>query len=185
MDSREYPTRPIVAVGIVVLKGDQVLLVRRGVPPAFGKWSVPGGGVELEETLQEAAVRELKEECDLEVEFGPAIESIDRLIYDEDGKLQYHYVIVDFVARWVAGEPVAATDVSDARWVPVDQLRTMDTTTGLAEVVECAVAAARSLPKFPQPRTFAGPGFKGGNYACPPPQRCLLRSKSDRREQSK
>ncbi|MCL5962421.1 MAG: NUDIX hydrolase, partial [Chloroflexi bacterium] len=146
---REYPPCPIVAVGVIVLKGEAVLLVRRGVAPAHGKWSVPGGGVAVGETLPEAAARELKEECDLEVELGPVVEVVDRVVLDADGAPQYHYVIVDFVARWVAGEPSAATDISEARWVPLHELGSLETTEGLAEVVECAARLWGALRKFP------------------------------------
>ncbi|MDQ2801638.1 MAG: NUDIX hydrolase, partial [Pseudomonadota bacterium] len=120
MSDREYPLRPIVGIGIVVLKGDAVLLVQRGKPPNIGSWTLPGGAQELGETAAEAARRELLEETGVTV--GPLhlAAQVDNIRRDPDGRVQYHYTIIDFAGRWEAGEPVAATDVLDAVWAPVD-----------------------------------------------------------------
>jgi 8-oxo-dGTP diphosphatase len=111
---------------MVVLRDDAVLLVRRGKPPNVGSWTLPGGAQEVGETIETAARRELHEETGVEV--GPlhlaaAIDSIRR---DADGRIQYHYTIIDFCARWTAGNPQAGTDVTEAVWAPLDALEPFD-----------------------------------------------------------
>ena len=122
MSDREYPARPIVGIGIVVIKGDSVLLVRRGKPPNVGTWTLPGGAQEVGETTEQAARRELLEETGLEVETLHFAATVDNIRRDADGRIRYHYTIIDFAARWVAGEPVAATDVTEATWAKLDAL---------------------------------------------------------------
>ena len=122
MSSREYPDRPFVGIGIVVIKGDHVLLCQRGKAPNLGSWTLPGGAQEVGETCEEAARRELQEECGLivgELHFCAHVDTIRR---DEAGRVRFHYTILDFAARWVAGDPVAATDVTAAVWAPMDAL---------------------------------------------------------------
>jgi 8-oxo-dGTP diphosphatase len=119
---REYPSRPIVGIGIVVLKGDSVLLVRRGKPPNAGSWTLPGGAQELGETTAEAARRELKEETGLEVGELHLATAVDSIRRDETGRVQFHYTIVDFACAWQGGEPTASSDVTEAIWVPLHQL---------------------------------------------------------------
>ncbi len=113
---REYPDRPIVGVGGVVIKGERVLLVRRGGEPLKGEWSIPGGTLELGEELAAAARRELKEETGLEVEPLEVLGVFDRIIRDGK-KIRYHYVIVDYACRLKGGKLAPASDVLDARWV--------------------------------------------------------------------
>jgi len=122
VSDREYPTRPIVGIGIVVIKDDTVLLERRGKPPNVGTWTLPGGAQELGETAEEAGRRELLEETGLEV--GPMhfAATVDNIRRDADGRIRFHYTIIDFAARFVSGEPVAATDVSEATWARLDAL---------------------------------------------------------------
>jgi ADP-ribose pyrophosphatase YjhB (NUDIX family) len=126
VSDREYPARPIVGIGIVVFKGDTVLLVRRGKPPNFGAWTLPGGAQELGETTEEAARRELREETGLEVDTLYFAATVDNIRRDPAGRVRFHYTIIDFATRWVAGEPVAATDVSDAVWAKLDALHQYD-----------------------------------------------------------
>lgn len=141
--AREYPALPVVAVGVIVLKDGLVLLVKRAAEPARGKWSVPGGTVELGETLREAAAREVKEETGLDVDVGPLVEVVERVLHDDDGRIRYHYVILDFAARYIAGELAAASDALEARWVPLDELENFDTTEWLDRVIRKAVELAR------------------------------------------
>jgi ADP-ribose pyrophosphatase YjhB (NUDIX family) len=122
MSDREYPARPIVGIGVIAIKGDSVLLVRRGKPPNIGSWTLPGGAQEVGETAEEAARRELLEEtgiCVGKLHFAAHVDNIRR---DASGRVQFHYTILDFAAAWESGEPVAATDVSEALWVPLDRL---------------------------------------------------------------
>ena len=122
MTAREYPTRPLVGIGIVVLKPDAVLLVRRGRPPALGQWSLPGGAQKLGETAEQAARRELSEETGLQV--GPLhlVAHVDSIHPDPGGRIRFHYTILDFAAAWCGGEPVARGDVTDAAFAPLDRL---------------------------------------------------------------
>ncbi len=116
-DRREYPERPICGVGAVVRKGDQALIIRRGKAPRRGEWSIPGGAVEIGETLEQAVRREILEECSVEIAVGGIVDAVDMIQRDADGRVQYHYVVVDFAADWVAGSLSANSDAMEARWV--------------------------------------------------------------------
>ena len=117
-----YPTSPQVAVGAVVFKENAVLLVRRNQSPAKGLWAIPGGSVELGESLQEAAEREIREETGIRIRAKDPCYTFDVLERDNTGKVRFHYVIVDLAAEYVSGEPKAGDDASEARWVPLDQV---------------------------------------------------------------
>jgi ADP-ribose pyrophosphatase YjhB (NUDIX family) len=122
---RKYPERPIAAVGAVILDGDRVLLVQRGQEPLKGEWSLPGGAVEVGETLEAALAREVREETSLDVVVGPVVEVLDSIRRDADGRAEYHYIIVDYACRVRTGAPCAAargSDAADVRWVPVAEL---------------------------------------------------------------
>ena len=123
---REYPKRPIVGVGAVVWKGDDVLLVRRGRPPLEGEWSLPGGAQDAGESVSEAACREVAEETGITIEAGPVVDVIDLVERDDSGAVRFHYTIIDLLARWQSGEPLAADDVAEARWVPLADLDQVD-----------------------------------------------------------
>lgn len=139
-DSREYPARPLCGVGAIVKKGDTVLLVRRGKPPLSGEWSVPGGAVEIGETLQEATRREIHEETGIEISVGPVADAIEIIQRDGQGRVKFHYVIVDFVATWLRGELTAATDASEARWVPIGDLDKYNIYPRTLEVIRKGIA---------------------------------------------
>jgi 8-oxo-dGTP diphosphatase len=117
-----YPDYPRVAVGAVVFNHDRVLLVRRGFPPAKGKWAIPGGSVELAETLQQAAEREILEETGIIIRAGEPIFTFDVIDYDDQERIRFHYVIVDLAAEVVGGELKPGGDALDARWVAGDDL---------------------------------------------------------------
>ena len=122
MSDREYPARPIVGIGIVVIKHESVLLVRRGKPPNVGSWTLPGGAQEVGETMEAAARRELLEETGVSVGRLHFAAHVDNIRRDAEGRVQFHYTILDFAARWESGEPVAGSDVTEAAWVPLDGL---------------------------------------------------------------
>jgi ADP-ribose pyrophosphatase YjhB (NUDIX family) len=117
-----------VAVGVIIRKGDQILLIRRDKEPSKGCWTFPGGAVELGESLPDAARREAREETGLEVEIGEVAAVLDNVIRDETGRVRYHYVIVDYFARPAGGSLQSASDVSDARWFRVADLADLDMT---------------------------------------------------------
>ncbi len=141
--SREYPDHPRVGVGTVVLDGDRVLLVRRGRQPGYGKWSIPGGLVDLGETTEEAARREVLEECGIAVRLVGVAGVVDRVIRDESGRIRYHYVLVDYAAHPESRAVHAGSDAADARWVPVADLGQYDTTDGLADMIRRAAAVSQ------------------------------------------
>ena len=116
MSSREYPDRPIVGVGAVIIHGDSVVLARRARPPLAGHWSLPGGVLELGETLRSAAQREALEETGLTVKAGEVLEVLDRIIPGEGGRAKYHYVLVDFLCEHLGGELLAGGDVAEVAW---------------------------------------------------------------------
>ncbi len=120
-DMREYPDRPWVGVGIVVWKGNEILLVRRGRAPRKGEWSIPGGGQALGETVFDAAIREVQEETGLTVRPTAIVTVVDSLLRDDAGGIQFHYTLVEVSAEWVAGEAAAADDVDEVIWVQPSQ----------------------------------------------------------------
>jgi 8-oxo-dGTP diphosphatase len=119
---REYPEAPIVGVGAVIFHENQVLLIQRGQEPLKGEWSLPGGALELGETLQQGIRREVLEETGLEIEPQQIIEIFDRIVRDESGAVRFHYVLVDFLCRVTGGRLCCATDAADARWLRREEL---------------------------------------------------------------
>ena len=138
-DLRQYPVRPIVGVGAVILDGARVLLVRRAHEPLKGEWSLPGGAVELGETLEAALAREVVEETGLDVVVGPVVEVLDRVQRAPDGRVEYHFVIVDYLCTVRAGVVAHGSDASDVRWVSVSELSDHRVTTKAIEVILKAV----------------------------------------------
>jgi 8-oxo-dGTP diphosphatase len=130
-----------VAVGAVIFDRDRVLLVQRGQEPLKGEWSLPGGVVEIGETLEAALAREVREEASLEIEVGSVVEVLDSIRRDPDGRAQYHYVIIDYVCRIRGGttiDPVSGTDAADVRWVALDELTGYRMTTAAIAVINKA-----------------------------------------------
>ena len=121
-DGREYPERPMVGVGGVVISNGRTLLIRRGGPPLEGRWSIPGGMLEVGETLVEGVRRELGEETGIEVRVGDLIEVFERINVDGDGKTRYHFVVVDYLCEAVSGEARAGSDVIDVAWATPSEL---------------------------------------------------------------
>ncbi len=122
MPSREYPASPFIGVGAVIIDGDRALLIRRGQPPLLGEWSLPGGVLECGESLHDAAVREAREETGLTVEVLELLGVYERVIHDAEGRVQYHYVLLDYLCRRVSGELKAASDAAEVGWFHRDQL---------------------------------------------------------------
>ncbi len=121
-DPRFRPASPIVGVGGVVIDGDRVLLVRRGRPPLQGEWSLPGGGVEVGETLEAAVAREVREETGLAVTVGALLDVLDRIQLGDDRRVDYHFVILDYLCTPAGGTMAPGSDAADARWVSASDL---------------------------------------------------------------
>lgn len=138
-DRREYPEVPLVGVGAVILKDGQVLLVKRGAPPSQGKWSLPGGLVQLGESTEAAALREVEEECGLRVRLLGLAGVVDRITRDAEGRIRYHYVLIDYLAVPQGGTPRAGSDAAEVRWVPVADVERYETTDGLAAMIHRGV----------------------------------------------
>ncbi len=137
---REYPDRPVLAVGAVVVRDGKVLLAKRAGEPGRGLWSLPGGAVHPGEELKAAVVRELREECGIEVAVEEAAEVIERMIPDAEGRLRYHYVILDYRAKWLQGDLSPSEEVEEARWVDPGDLHHYRMTRGTADVIRRLLA---------------------------------------------
>ena len=146
---RDYPERPIIGVGAVIVRGDRALLVRRATEPLKGEWSVPGGALELGENLRDGVAREVLEETGLQVEVGEVLDVFDSIFTDGDGRTQYHYVLVDFLCRPLAGEAIAGSDVSELMWVTESDLAAMDLRDSIAKVVRQGLAARNPACRTP------------------------------------
>jgi 8-oxo-dGTP diphosphatase len=128
---------PVPAVGVVCLRGEEVLLIRRGRPPKQGEWSLPGGRIEPGERAMDAALRELREETGVEAEITGLVDVVDGL-FPEAGR---HYVLIDYAARWRSGEPVAGDDAMEARFVALDRVGDLIDWHETRRIIAMAVAA--------------------------------------------
>jgi 8-oxo-dGTP diphosphatase len=137
---REYPALPVVGVGGVVIHEGRALLIKRGSEPLKDQWSIPGGTLELGESIQEGVRRELLEETGIEVRVGELIEVFDRIFRDAAGKIQYHFVIVDYLCEKLSGEARAASDVTDVAWVNEEDLWNYKLTEAATRVIRKAFA---------------------------------------------
>ncbi len=146
-DTRQYPLRPIVGVGAVIVDAGKVVLVRRRYEPLAGQWSLPGGTLELGETLEAGAAREMREETGLHVEVGPVIEVFDRIMLDEERRVRYHFVLVDYLCRPVGGELQAGSDVDAAVLVAPASLGAYDLTAKARAVIARALELDREVPQ--------------------------------------
>ena len=148
--SRAYPARPLVGLGVVLLRGPVVLLARRGKPPNAGAWSLPGGAQELGETAEAGARRELLEETG--VTAGPLslVAHLDSIHHDPAGRVLYHYTILDFAGLWERGTAVAGSDVSDVAWASIDDLTPYTLSNEARRIIALAVSSARGTgPLYP------------------------------------
>lgn len=149
---REYPDRPIVGVGAVVWRDGRVLLVRRGKPPRVGQWSIPGGAQELGETVEEAARREVQEETGLELGAVAVIATVDLIDREPDGRVRYHYTLIDVTAEAAAGTPRPGGDVDEVAWFALEELAPLELWSETRRIIHLA-AERRAVPS-PAP----GPG---------------------------
>jgi 8-oxo-dGTP diphosphatase len=147
VNTREYPERPIVGVGAVIVHDGKVVLIKRRFEPLQGQWSLPGGGVEVGETLEAAVAREMLEETGLEVVVGPVVEVFDRIMRDEQHRVRYHYVLVDYLCWPIAGELRAGSDVDAAIWVHPADVPAYSLTVKATAVIERALQLAREAPR--------------------------------------
>lgn len=142
-DSRRYPLRPILGVGALIIRRGRVLLAERGHEPMKGVWSLPGGVVEVGETLETAIRREVREETGLEVKVTRLFEIFERIMPDEKGRSEYHYVLLDYLCRPAGGALAAGDDVSRVEWVAEGDLKEYDITEGTKAVIRRAFRATR------------------------------------------
>jgi len=133
---REYPEIPLVGVGTVTIKNGKILLVRRAFDPGAGKWSIPGGLVEVGEKLSEAAARETEEETGIEVEILELINVFDMIDLDDAKRVKYHYVLVDFLSKPIGGKERICDEVTDIKWVTFDEAKVMDLTRTARKALE-------------------------------------------------
>jgi 8-oxo-dGTP diphosphatase len=134
--NREFPEHPLIGVGSIIIEGDRVVLVKRAHPPIQGQWSIPGGVLEVGEMLREAAIREAREETGLVVEPGEVLGVFDRILRDPDHRVQYHYVLIDFLCRKVGGELVAASDAAEVRFFTREELPTLHLAEDTFQVIQ-------------------------------------------------
>lgn len=137
-DARSYPQRPYLAVSAAIVRDGKILVVRRARAPAHGLFSLPGGVVEAGETLAEAVAREVREETGMAIEPVAFAGFRETIVRDTQGRVERHFVILCFAARWCSGEPVLNDELSEARWLDPAELADLPTTPGLAEIVAAA-----------------------------------------------
>ena len=133
---KEYPEHPMVGVGAIIVQDGKILIVRRGSEPGKGKWSVPGGLVELGETVEQAVVREVREECGLDVEVDRLIDIVDSMTFDKNGRLKYHFIILDFFVKIKGGKLRPGDDAKEALWVPLEEVENYDLTKTFKEFLK-------------------------------------------------
>ena len=138
---REYPESPLIGVGAVIVADGRALLIRRGQPPLLGEWSLPGGVLECGETLREAVAREAHEETGLVVETGEMLGVYERVIRDDEKRVRYHYVLIDFLCRAIGGDLKAGSDAADVRWFTRDEIPALNLAYDANDVVRKGLAA--------------------------------------------
>jgi 8-oxo-dGTP diphosphatase len=141
---REFPEIPLVGVGAVIIEHSRILLVKRAHPPLQAQWSIPGGVLEVGELIREAAIREAREETGLIVEPGDLLGVYDRILRNAEKRVQYHYVLIDFLCRKVGGELAAADDAADVRWFTLDELPPLHLAEDTQDVIRKGFAKSES-----------------------------------------
>jgi mutator protein MutT len=142
--SSPAPSRPVAAAIAAVIRGDEILLVRRANPPNAGRWALPGGKIEFGESVEAAALRELFEETRVRGEAREVFTAVDVFDHDEDGELRQHFILIAVLCRWISGEPQGEDDALEACWFQVQELASADLpmVSGLTEIVQQAAALA-------------------------------------------
>ncbi|MFQ6052168.1 MAG: NUDIX hydrolase [Candidatus Hydrothermarchaeota archaeon] len=135
----EYPNMPVVGVGAVVVKNNKILLVKRGKDPRKGYWAIPGGVLELGETIEDAIKREVEEETNVKIEVVRLIDVLEDIILDHQGNVRFHYVLVDYLSKYKEGELRAGSDVLDAKWLRIDDLDKFKVAETTKEVIKKAL----------------------------------------------
>jgi ADP-ribose pyrophosphatase YjhB (NUDIX family) len=143
-DDRTYPQRPFLAVSAAIFRDGRVLIVRRARKPALNLYSLPGGAVEVGESLIDAVVREVREETQIDIEPVALAGHREAIVRDKEGRVERHFVILSFASRWLQGKPVLNSELDDARWIDQVELSAYRTTEGLAEIVAAAAALVSS-----------------------------------------
>jgi mutator protein MutT len=146
MSDRRYPDRPYVGIGGIIVHEGRVVLVKRRFEPLAGQWSIPGGAVETGETLEACLVREMGEETGFLVQVGPVVEVLDRITHDDEGKVLYHFVLIDYLCWPVGGELRAGSDVAEAVLAEPSELAQYELTEKALAVIERALEMARDMP---------------------------------------
>ena len=146
MSDRRYPERPYVGIGGIIVHEGRVVLVKRRFEPLAWQWSIPGGAVEAGETLEACLVREMAEETGFLVEVGPVVEVLDRITHDDEGKVLYHFVLIDYLCWPVGGELRAGSDVAEAALAEPSELAQYELTEKARTVIERALEMARDIP---------------------------------------
>jgi 8-oxo-dGTP diphosphatase len=141
---REFPEIPLVGVGAIIIEDARLVLVKRAHPPLQAQWSIPGGVLEVGELMRQAAVREAREETGLTVEPGELLGVYDRIVRDADERVQYHYVLIDFLCRRVAGDLAAASDAAEVRWFGQEELAALNLAEDTLDVIQKGFAAVRA-----------------------------------------
>jgi len=135
-ERRQYPRAPLVGVGAVAIKDGRILLIKRAFEPSKGKWSIPGGLVEMGETLSDACAREMEEETGIKIQVLELINAYDMIVPDEAGKMKYHYVLIDFLARPVGGTERSSVEVLEMKWVTYEEAKQMEMTNSARKALQ-------------------------------------------------
>ena len=146
MSDRKYPDRPYVGIGGIIVDEGRVVLVKRRFEPLAGQWSIPGGAVETGETLEACLMREMAEETGFVIEVGPVVDVLDRITHDDDGRVLYHFVLIDYLCWPVGGELRAGSDVAEAVLAEPSELAEYQLTEKALSVIERALEMARDMP---------------------------------------
>lgn len=139
---REYPDRPLVGVGAIIVDAGRLALIKRGKPPLLGEWSIPGGMLELGETIRQGAEREALEETGLVVRATELLGVFDRVVLDDEKRCQYHYVLIDFLCDRISGDLRAAGDAADARWFTLEEISKLPLPEDTARVIKMGLKQA-------------------------------------------